>query len=210
MTTDAYLSAARSAAELLHRPEVAAVWDKPSALTDFTVRGLAGHLAKQVFNVTRVLSADDPSSTPIGLLDHYARVAWIGADLDDPVNVSTREDGERIAVDGPAALAVRVDAAVSSLAASLPAEPAGRVVFLPWTGWSLTLPDFLITRMMEIAVHSDDLAVSAAVPTPTLPDDVLRPVLRLLSDLAVRRHGQAEVLRALSRVERAPRSIAAF
>jgi hypothetical protein len=65
MTTDAYLSAARSVAELLHRPEVAAVWDKPSALTDFTVCGLAGHLAKQVFNVTRVLGADDPSSTPI-------------------------------------------------------------------------------------------------------------------------------------------------
>jgi hypothetical protein len=32
----------------------------------------------------------------------------------------------------------------------------------------------------------------------------------LLIRLAVRRHGQAAVLRALSRAERAPRSIAAF
>jgi hypothetical protein len=83
-------------------------------------------------------------------------------------------------------------------------------VFLPWAGWSLSLPDFLLTRMMEIAVHSDDLAVSVDVATPALSDDALRPVLGLLSDLAVRRHGAAAVLRALSRAERAPASIAAF
>jgi hypothetical protein len=107
-------------------------------------------------------------------------------------------------------LAEQIDATVASLAAALPAEPADRVVFLPWAGWSLSLPDFLLTRMMEIAVHSDDLAVSVDVATPALSDDALRPVLGLLSDLAVRRHGAAAVLRALSRAERAPASIAAF
>jgi Mycothiol maleylpyruvate isomerase N-terminal domain len=70
MTTDAYLQAARSAAELLHRPEVAAAWDAPSALPEFMVRGLAGHLAGQVFSVARVLAADAPAHAPIGILDH--------------------------------------------------------------------------------------------------------------------------------------------
>jgi hypothetical protein len=210
MTIDAYLGAARSAAELLHRPEIAAGWDRPSALPEFTVRGLAGHLANQVLSVRLVLRADARSSAPIGVLDHYRRVAWIDAELDDPVNVETRENGERTAAGGPAVLAEQVDATVASLAALLPAEPADRVVFLPWTGWSLSLPDFLVTRMMEIAVHSDDLAVSVDVATPALPDNVLRPVVGLLSDLAVRRHGAAAVLRALSRAERAPASIAAF
>jgi hypothetical protein len=70
--------------------------------------------------------------------------------------------------------------------------------------------DLLTTRMMEIAVHSDDLAVSVGVPTPELPVRVLHPVYDLLFLLALRRHGHTAVLRALSRAERAPASIAAI
>jgi hypothetical protein len=93
---------------------------------------------------------------------------------------------------------------------TLPAEPAGRLVRPSWVSWTLALDDFLITRMMEIAVHSDDLALSVGVVTPALPSAVLDPVLSLLSGLAVRRHGPTAVLRALSRSERAPATIAAF
>ena len=64
--------------------------------------------------------------------------------------------------------------------------------------------------MLEISVHLDDLAVSAGLPTPELPRDVLDPVLTLLHELAVRRHGPLAVLRALRRAERAPASIAAI
>jgi hypothetical protein len=63
--------------------------------------------------------------------------------------------------------------------------------------------------MMEIAVHSDDLASSVGVATPELPDTVLGPVLDLLVGVSVRRHGQTAVLRALSRAERAG-SVTAF
>jgi hypothetical protein len=52
-------------------------------------------------------------------------------------------------------------------------------------------------------VHAD-IAVSAGIDTPTLPGAVLDPVVALLSGLAVRRHGQAALLRAFARVERAP------
>jgi hypothetical protein len=74
----------------------------------------------------------------------------------------------------------------------------------------LTLDDMLITRMMELAVHSDDLAVSVGVPTPELPPGAADTVIGLLTRLAVRRHGPTGVLRALSRSERAPGTIAAF
>jgi hypothetical protein len=57
--------------------------------------------------------------------------------------------------------------------------------------WSLTLDDFLMTRMMELAVHSDDLAASVDLPTPALPDSVLDPVLALLFSLAVGGTGRA-------------------
>ena len=83
-------------------------------------------------------------------------------------------------------------------------------MLVPWQGWSLRRDDLLTTRMMEIAVHSDDLAASAGVTAPPLPGDVLEPVLALLNRLAVRRHGQSAVITALTRAERAPGSIAAF
>ncbi|WP_316525683.1 hypothetical protein [Kitasatospora brasiliensis] len=76
--------------------------------------------------------------------------------------------------------------------------------------WSLTLDDLLATRTMELAVHGDDLAVSVGLPSPELPPETAESVIGLLARLAVRRHGQAAVLRALSRAERAPESIAAF
>lgn len=84
------------------------------------------------------------------------------------------------------------------------------VVHLPWGPWSLSLDDFLITRMLEITVHCDDLACSVGVETPTQPSAVVDPVVALLSQLAVQRHGATAVLRALSRAERAPDTIAAI
>lgn len=207
---DAYLQAAASAAELIGRPAVAAAWNDASALREFRVSGLAGHLAHQVLTVPAVLGNDVPEGSMIELLDHYSSVTWRTAGVDDEINVGIRTQGESHATDGPAALAERVATVAAELAAVLPTEPGDRVVFLPWGPWSLRLDDFLITRMMELAVHSDDLAYSVDTDTPELPDAVLEPVLGLLTALAVRRHGQPAVLRALSRAERAPDRINAI
>lgn len=209
-TRAAYLDAAASAAALLADPVVAGAWEKPSALAKLTVGGLAGHLSRQVTQAAVVATADPPDEPPIPLLDHYARSRWVGADLDDEVNVYVRNASDQEAADGAAALVERVGAALDTLRSALPAAPADRVVHLPWGPWALSLDDFLVTRMMEIAVHSDDLAVSVGVRTPPLPAPVLDPVLSLLSQLAVRRHGATAVLRALSRAERAPTTIAAI
>jgi len=115
-----------------------------------------------------------------------------------------------VAAAGAAALAAKTATTVGALRSALPAEPAGRLVRPSWVSWTLTLDDFLITRMMEIAVHSDDLALSVGAATPELPPAVLDPVLDLLVRLAARRHGPTAVLRALTRSERAPGTIAAF
>jgi Mycothiol maleylpyruvate isomerase N-terminal domain len=211
-TRDAFVQAAASAAALLRDPAVAASWDGASVLEEFSVAGLAGHLARQVLAVPRVLEQPVPADQPVSLADHYARVSWIGAALDNEANAEIRRGGEdeAAAAGGAAALAASTAAAVETLRTTLPAEPAGRLVCPSWVSWTLTLDDFLITRMMEIAVHSDDLALSVGVATPALPPAVLDPVLDLLTRLAVRRHGPTAVLRALSRSERAPATIAAF
>ncbi|MFD0890959.1 maleylpyruvate isomerase N-terminal domain-containing protein, partial [Streptosporangium algeriense] len=190
---DDFLSAARSAATLLHDPAVAAAWDKPSALAEFGVGALAGHMANQVLLVPRFLEDPEPEEPVVSLLDHYGRSVWVAAGLDDEVNVNIRRGGEQIASEGPQALAARVGSAVEELAVRLPSAPERPVRFPWWGPWSLTFDDALVTRTLELVVHSDDLAVSVGVPTPPLPESVVDRVTVLLSRLAVRRHGPTAV-----------------
>ncbi|WP_109506135.1 maleylpyruvate isomerase N-terminal domain-containing protein [Nocardioides speluncae] len=209
-TRDDFLSTARSAADLLRDPAVAAAWSDPSALEKFSVGGLAGHLAYQVLAVPPALAEPEPEEPTVPLLGHYERVEWIDAGIDDDINVYLRRGGEELAADGPEALSARFEAAIGELADALATVP-DRPVRLPfWGPYSLMLDDFLTTRMMELAVHSDDLAVSTGLPTPALPQGAVDTVTVLLTRLSVRRHGPTPVLRALSRAERAPDSIAAF
>jgi hypothetical protein len=205
-----FLDAAGGAVGLLAEPEVARRWDDPSALPEMSVGALAGHLARQVFNVQAAL-AEPPASEPlIPVLEHYARVSWIDAGLQDEPNVEIRRSSMQEAAAGPAGLVARAAAAAAELREALPAEPGDRVVRLPWAPWSLTLDDLLRTRVLEIVVHGDDLACSVGMSQARLPGQASALAIGLLSQLAARRHGSAAVIRALSRAERAPRSITAF
>lgn len=204
----AYLTAAASAVTLLEEPGVAAAWGKPSALTEFSVAGLAGHLAQQLVRVDGALAAPD-AGEPVGLLEHYTRSPWVQAGLDHESNVNIRRGGEEVAADGPAALAGRARELLDRQRATLPGEPEDRVVALP-AGWSLRLDDFLVTRLVELVVHADDLASSVGLETPELPAEVVDPVVETLARLAVHRHGATAVIRTLSRSERAPATISAF
>lgn len=100
-----------------------------------------------------------------------------------------------------AGIAERVDAAVSWLATEFETVKNPPVRICLSGEWS---------RMLELTVHSDDLVVSVGVGTPRFPENVVETVVDLLSRLAVRRHGATNVIRALSRAERAPASITAF
>lgn len=205
-----YLEVAQASATLLAADEVAARWDEPSALAGFSVRGLAGHLAGQVFFLPRMLAEPVPAEPVIGIDEYYARAAWIGSDLDTPFNRGIRTGGEQDAAEGAADLADRVTACVAVLRATLPAAP-GRPVRRPtWGAWSISFDDFVTSRMLELVIHGDDLAYSVGLPTPRFPSDAVQIVVDLLSRIAVRRHGPTAVLRALSRSERAPASISAL
>jgi hypothetical protein len=192
---DGYLAAAGRAAALLGEPEVA---------------GLAGHLAYQIFSVSAALDEPASQQPPIPLLEHYARAAWLGAPLDAEVNTGIRSRGEDIGREGAQPLTRRAGAALAEQQARLAGLPADQPVFLPQTGWALSLGGFLTTRTLELAVHMDDLAVSVGLPARELPDAAFDPVLVLLARLAARRHGQAALLRALARAERAPAAINAI
>ncbi len=205
-----YLSVADTAAELLGAPEIADRWHQPSALAKLSVQGLAGHLAGQVFFIPAVLAEAEPSEPAISIHEYYGRVSWIGSDLDTPFNQAIRSGGEEEAADGPAALAARVAACVEELRGTLPTVPHRLVRRPTWGPWSISLDDFITSRILELVVHSDDLAYSVGLPTPEFPAQAVETVVDLLSRIALRRHGATDVLRALSRTERAPASISAL
>jgi len=207
---NAYVETAAQAVALLDGPEVASSWGKPSTLAEWTVGGLAGHLTYQIFSVAPVLEEPESEQEPISLLDHYSRAVWIDAPLDGEVNSGIRAKGDGISAEGVQPLRERARAALDEQRAGLGQLRGDRVVFMPQTGWALTLDDFLVTRMVELAVHMDDLAVSVGGRAAELPRAAFEPVMALLTGLAARRHGQAALLRALTRVERAPTAINVF
>lgn len=207
-----FVDAARIALDLAATTEVKAGWLEESSCAGMTVGGLAHHLVQQAGHTVRLLELEPVAEPPIPLLEHYARAAWVEAGPDDEVNVSVREGADAAAAAGPDDVVAHGAAAVDRLPAVL-REHHGRIpdqVRIPWQGWSLTTADFLVTRAMEIVVHADDLASSVGLATPDFPDDVVADVLGLLSAVAVRRHGQAAVVRALSRPQRASGNVSAF
>jgi hypothetical protein len=205
-----YLDAAEEAAALLAEPAVAQAWDRPSALPKLSVRGLAGHLAAQIFFIPRILAEPVPEDEIIPIQDYYTKVSWIGSDLDTEFNELIRTSGEKEAEEGPAALAERVRECLAELKETLPATPSRSVRRPTWGAWSITFDDFVTSRLLEVVVHSDDLAHSVGIPTPVFSAEAVETVVDLLSRIAVHRHGATTVIRALSRAERSPGSISAL
>ena len=206
-----FLIAAESAIELIGRVEVVRRWDEPSALAHMSVGGLAAHLGDQIRPVHAAVTAGTnvTDDEPISLLDHYDRVAWAKSGIDDPSNVTIREGAEEHAERGHDALVGSLQHALHDIRTAFDALVLPPAISMPWWAWSLSFEDYLVGRVMEIVVHNDDLAVSVDTAPPVLPEPVLGPVLALLVGVSLQRHGQAAVVRALSRSERAG-NISAF
>jgi hypothetical protein len=130
-------------------------------------------------------------------------------DLADPVHRVIRERGEQEAAGGPEHLADRYDATCARLAVRLAALPDDRPVLM-FGRYVLPLRECLLTRLVELVVHADDLAVSLGVPTPDVGEQASDLVITTLGRISRRRHGMQPVLRALSRRVRAPADVAAF
>ena len=207
---DVVLDSARTSADLALSDPVRSRWGEESACAGMTVGGLAHHLTGQIGNLVELYAGPPDASAPITVREHYRRAAWANTALDDEDNVGIRIDADEAAEGGPDAHADQVRAALDALPAALAAVDDHDPVLIPWQGWSLTAHDFAVTRLMETVVHADDLAASVGVDTPEFPEEAVRLVVGLLSGVAVDRHGQAPVVRALSRPQRAPASISAF
>lgn len=202
---DAFLDAVELAADVVGDTRVAGFWDLPSVLEGYTVGGLAGHLVLATERLQQVLEADPPPSSPVAPIADYYGLARIDtpADLDRPLHRAVRDAGSRIAELGPEGLAVRFTALVTHFRSVLPGSNPGRLVpVVLGDGRPSRLDDYVATRVVELLVHSDDLAVSAGLPEISVPPGSADVAIEALVLVARARHGDVAVLRALARRER--------
>jgi hypothetical protein len=194
-----FIDTATVSVSFVTSPEVVSGWNEPSQLTGMTVGALACHLVRGGFTVLPAIldEAEPPGTRAFNAPRFYAGLT---RDLDIEVHRGIRQSSAEAADGGPGSL-VGADQIVMELGARLAVEPVGRRVVV-MDGIEMGLDDFLITRLVELVVHIDDLAASVEVPTPALPDLATDLVISCLAGVARRRHGDLEVVRALARQER--------
>ncbi|MEU6918420.1 maleylpyruvate isomerase family mycothiol-dependent enzyme [Streptomyces olindensis] len=157
----------------------------PTRLGDWTVRELAAHVTMAVETVSRNLDRDEPAKAELGLLDWPFATAARAADIDDGTRRLAKAETDLDA------LYARTEERLAEKLADAP----GTRVLATRTG-AMTLADYLVTRTVELVVHTDDL--NAAVLGLDVPHDrqALAACTRLLADaLAVRAPGGSTEVR---------------
>ncbi|MFP3914112.1 MAG: maleylpyruvate isomerase N-terminal domain-containing protein [Actinomycetota bacterium] len=196
---DAFLDAADTARELLDAPRLDELWESESALDRMTVGELCAHLSRAVTVVPGYLM--ERGTPPLVDAPGYflALMPDGGADLDSRLAVSVRERAKSEAAVGLEAVASAWDDARARLGIEL-GEDLSRPIAV--RGSSMRTDDYLVTRLVELVVHADDMASSLGVETPRFGAGVTDAVLACLLEIAKRRSGAMAVVRAMTRRER--------
>ena len=186
---------------VLGSPLLAAQWEQPSALQGMTIGDLAVHLVRAVTTVSSYLSQPAPTAQPISPAAYFDVVLGDPSDLDSEQNRAVRERAREDADRGADDLVNRWQRTCSALRGRLAEQPPDHPLAVAH-GLVLTLDDYLATRIVELLVHSDDLAVSLGIEPPAPPEAAAELAEHVLLALARRRHGDTAVLRAQTRRER--------
>jgi hypothetical protein len=206
LVRESFLGAVAEARGLIAAREVAAKWRDPSALDHLDVGSVAGHLARAAFVVIGYLDSSAPSlgsdGSDLVTADQYfergfAAAAASSADLH--AGVRARAAAEAAA--GQDALVARLDATLQELSERFAVEPADRTVTVT-LGMVLPLDEYLVTRMVELVVHSDDLAASAGLEVPEFDALTMACVIGCMLAMVRSRHGDIAVMRSFARRER--------
>lgn len=196
-----FLSAADSTRPLLDLPDLEEAWDRPSALERMTVGQLTAHLSRAVTVVPGYLDTDAPPPFQDAPGYFLAIFPKVDTDLDSEVATAVRARATVEAGEGAQAVRAAWDRAREDLQVRLETEEPGRGIAV--RGSSMQVEDYLVTRLVELVVHADDLAASLEVAGPRFDPAVTGTVIDCLTRIASRRHSPVAVVRALTRVERA-------
>ncbi|MFJ3906549.1 sterol carrier family protein [Streptomyces sp. NPDC090025] len=156
--------------------------DGPTRLGAWTVRDLAAHLVWMMGSVPELLAAPAPPKSELALLDWPFRLAGAAERIDEWTRGMDAAD--------LAGLFAETERAYEAALAGAPDE---RV--LPVSLGAMTLGDFLVTRTVELVVHTDDLNAATGLAIP-FDRQALAACTRLLADaLAAKAPGGAVEVR---------------
>ncbi|WP_250306298.1 maleylpyruvate isomerase family mycothiol-dependent enzyme [Streptomyces sp. A 4/2] len=156
---------------------------RPTRLGDWTVRELAAHLAMAVESVSRCLDRPAPERQEVTLLDWPFATAQVAGQISEDVRALA-------ATTTPDELFRRT---ADRITERLPAAAEDRLI-ASRVG-AMRLGDYLVTRCVELVVHTDDLNAATGLEIP-YDRQALAACTRLLADaLAVKAPGASTEVR---------------
>lgn len=142
-----------------------AAWSRPTRCAPWDMRDLLAHIHVAVGRVPQMLAAEPPAHASVSAADYYRPDARF-SDATNAARVAAAQD-EAAARPGPQVLAVFTES-WQRVADLCRGEPPERVVRTRH-GDPMLLTEFLITRVVELAVHGLDLADALGVPSWLTP-----------------------------------------
>ncbi|WP_458335835.1 maleylpyruvate isomerase N-terminal domain-containing protein [Streptomyces sp. 372A] len=154
----------------------AAEWSLPTRCSPWTVRALLGHVCVVIDWLPGMLDAPAPGAAPVSAADYY-RPDDRFSPRTNSFRIALAQDRAAESADG-AAFAEEFTATWQRVDRLCRVQPSGRTV---WTrhGDAMLLSEFLLTRVVEVAVHGLDLA-DALGREPWLTSSAGDAVLELL------------------------------
>jgi uncharacterized protein (TIGR03083 family) len=143
---------------------------RPAHLGDWTVRELAAHITMAVETVSRNLDRDEPAKADLALVEWPFATAARAGDIAEGTRALAREHPDLDAL-----FARTEERLVERLAA------AGDGRLLATRTGAMRLADYLVTRTVELVLHTDDLNRAAGIEVP-LDRQALAACTRLLAD----------------------------
>lgn len=197
----AAIGAARLTVALVGEPAVERAWLDTSVLPGYRVGGLAVHLVRAIETIRQYAMAESPppATALVDAAGYFAGALGQHDPLTSEFHASVRARGENRVEAGHGALVAAAAEAMEWLDSSvLDLDQPVSVM----DGIAIRLGAYLDTRLVELVIHSDDLAASLGVDPPAFADDAWQVVADVLVATARERLPRRSLALALARPER--------
>ncbi len=151
-------------------------WDQPGALGEMTTRELAAHALRAFITIEGYLVAEPKTDRVLADAAEYYTAALSDPAVHDGITTRARQAGRQL-IDPVGEAEVTIARVLALVASTANDEPVNSFA------GQITLSEYLATRVVEVGVHTLDLARATGQPTD-LHSDTAAVVLSVLAQLA--------------------------
>ena len=200
----AFRDASAFALSVVNTPAVSERWASPSAVQRFSVRGLVAHMVAALRRMEVGLATEvSDDAVNVGLTDFYGANRIDGdSDRLGGLHDQIVSHAEAKATEGFDAAVAKLRDVIERLLEILTIEALQRrlpVVQVP--NGATYAHNYLVTRVIELLVHTDDVAVSVGIDAVP-PEIASTAALNACLEIARGNWGDLDVLRTFARAER--------